>query len=465
MALNASTVWECRTTGNDTNGGGYDPSVAGGADLSQADVPAYAVVDAVANGTTTVTSASANFQTNVVGNIAYIAGAWYLVTARTSATAIVTDRVVATASGATLRIGGALLSPAIAALQGIGDIAIRGPGTFPMSATANVAAGKITFNSPAGCIFGYSATRSRMNTDPVANRPVLQPSAAGVTCILANAANQFFANLSFQNPSSFGSSVAIDGTTVNTGGVFRCAVVQYVTGIKLASFWHVDDVSIGGCSDPNGVIQMVQACVIKDTCTFNSFSGIVGSNTQNECVRCNVALSASAAAGTACFQSVAYLRQCNAYGAIGTAFANCGLLINCIWDTAGAYGYTAAETGVMTAHTAINGLVNCAGNAAASGNYLASAHFDATRVIGFQALSGTPFVAPARDATGNFQLNTGIGATLIAAGFPAALPGLTPTQSLDIGAYQASAAATGGGGGGGAGAGGGAGPTLGMRIY
>jgi hypothetical protein len=56
MALNAAVVWDVRTTGNDTNGGGFRAGAAG-TDYSQQDAKNTAgnhqsTTDAVANGTT-----------------------------------------------------------------------------------------------------------------------------------------------------------------------------------------------------------------------------------------------------------------------------------------------------------------------------------------------------------------------------------------------------------------------------
>ncbi len=58
MALSANTVWEVRgATGAVTNGGGYVTG-SGTTDYSQQPGAQIAVVDAVANGTTTITSAT-----------------------------------------------------------------------------------------------------------------------------------------------------------------------------------------------------------------------------------------------------------------------------------------------------------------------------------------------------------------------------------------------------------------------
>ena len=78
MALSASGVWEVRTAGNDTNGGGFK-SGASGTDYSQQDAKNTAgnnisTTDAVSDGTTTITSATAAFTSAIVGNFIYLTG-------------------------------------------------------------------------------------------------------------------------------------------------------------------------------------------------------------------------------------------------------------------------------------------------------------------------------------------------------------------------------------------------------
>jgi hypothetical protein len=173
MARANSTVYEVRTTGSPTNGGGFVPG-ASGTDRSQQDSPQYAVADAVANGTTTVTSATANFGTDVVGNIAYIGGDWYQILARTNTTTITVDRTIAAATGLTLNIGGALSDVAVACslLGGSGGIVYVKAGTYTISSsTASVAGGRISIPSGNGTaqnrLIGYQATRGDYGTAPV----------------------------------------------------------------------------------------------------------------------------------------------------------------------------------------------------------------------------------------------------------------------------------------------------------
>lgn len=103
MPIGAACVWEVRTTGNDTNGGGY---AGGGTDWSQQDAAQYSVTDGVTAGTTTITSATANFGTDVVGNVMYVQGGsgsitagWYQIVSRTNSTTIVVDRSTGLTAG------------------------------------------------------------------------------------------------------------------------------------------------------------------------------------------------------------------------------------------------------------------------------------------------------------------------------------------------------------------------------
>lgn len=112
MALPSNVVWRMHSTANaDNNGGGFVPG-GSGTDYTQQDTPQISVTDAVTNGTTTVTSATANFPTDIVNNLVNIVeggnNVWYHITARNSATSITVDRnTVGSGSGRTLKAGGA----------------------------------------------------------------------------------------------------------------------------------------------------------------------------------------------------------------------------------------------------------------------------------------------------------------------------------------------------------------------
>jgi len=190
MALASTITWEVRTTGSDTNGGGFKPG-ASGTDWTQQAAAQYSVTDGVTAGTTTITSATANFGTDVVGNVIYVQGGtgsitagWYEITARGSTTSITVDRStgLTAGTGVTLKIGGALASVGGAKAAGTttGHIVYVKSGTYSIStATINVSGGAVS-DTLQYTMCGYDTTRTLTNTD---TRPVLQYNASTVTGI------------------------------------------------------------------------------------------------------------------------------------------------------------------------------------------------------------------------------------------------------------------------------------------
>lgn len=202
--LSSSTVFELRTAGSDTNGGGYVTG-SSGADMSQFNnknavsctscfsaVADLSTVDLVTNGTTTVTSATALFSTLLPGNIIYIVGgtgaitpAWYQVVSRTNVTTLVLDRStgLTTGAGATINIGGALQSvgavSALLTVSGMVAYMQNAGSVFAItSATPSVSGGSISVASNAIVIVGYVTSRNVMNADP---SPTIQVQASSVS--------------------------------------------------------------------------------------------------------------------------------------------------------------------------------------------------------------------------------------------------------------------------------------------
>lgn len=169
----AGIVWEVRNAGNDTNGGGF---VAGssGTDYSQQDNKNSgsndkSTTDAVANGTTTITSATANFQTTIIGNIIYLAGgsgslagAWYFVSARGSSTSITVDRTVAAGTGITMNIGGALKTIGVFSLvSSAGDKCfVKADGTYTPTASIALSTNSTPPDQSPNVLVGYTTTRT-----------------------------------------------------------------------------------------------------------------------------------------------------------------------------------------------------------------------------------------------------------------------------------------------------------------
>ena len=185
MAIGATCVWEVRTGGSDTNGGGY---TSGGTDWSQQDAAQYSVTDGVTAGTTTITSATASFGTDVVGNVMYVEGGtgavaagWYQIISRTNATTIVVDRStgLTAGTGVTLKIGGAFATPGrVPAVAVTGNYVWIKSGTYTITTSTAGPAGPVNFTSNILVIVeGYQTTRG----DRTGVRPII--SAGAITSV------------------------------------------------------------------------------------------------------------------------------------------------------------------------------------------------------------------------------------------------------------------------------------------
>lgn len=165
MALSSATVWECRTTGNDLNGGGFRAG-ASGTDYSQQDSPILILTDCNASGTTNLNSVAGGFTTAMIGNLIQLSGGTltaglYEIKAVTNAQNITLDRTCGTGSGTTGRVGGALasLSKLSTVFVGSNKAFVQG-GLYATSATITFSTSVTPSNSvPPSRIVGYSATR------------------------------------------------------------------------------------------------------------------------------------------------------------------------------------------------------------------------------------------------------------------------------------------------------------------
>jgi hypothetical protein len=447
MALSALTLWEVRNGGNDTNGGGFVPG-ASGTDWSLQDAAQYSVTDAVTNGTTTITSATANFGTDVVGNILYVQGGtgsiaagWYQIISRTNSTTIVVDRStgLTAGTGATLKIGGAFATPGQAAALHVTDgaaiyIKYHASAYVFSTTTPNVAGGPINWPNFTNNrkVIGYDSTRTLANTD--ANRPTIQVPGAGVTTIVmlgvtgGSARGNVFRNLIADGQSK----TSINGFTGTERGLFeRCKAMNCTNG------GFTSDVAINceatGCSSVAAFNAITSInCVAHD-------NTVTGFSSNPYCINCisdtNTGASSDgfsdSSSGTSYIGCVAYNN-----GRDGFLTANAGSFVggtrtwNCISYGNGRYGYNNAN--------------NWHSNHAAGSNTSGNQNGTANELTTIVSLSGDPFT---NAAAGDFSLDntSGEGAACRAAGHPGVFPGGLTTGYLDIGAVQHQDAGGGGG--------------------
>lgn len=431
MAIAAGSVFEVRTAGNDTNGGGFVTGAAG-VDYSQQDAKNtvgnnISTADAVAVGTAVITSATATFTSDIVGNIIYLQGGtgalaagWYQVLVFTNSTTITVDRNVAAGTGITMNIGGALASPGGAGQPTlvIGNTIWIKAGTYTIaSATPNIPTG--TFSKSVGVrIEGYNATRGDLGTKPILAAGVNNPdiiTVTGVACFVNNLALE---GTGFTNVRG----VTIRGTCANCTavGITDLAFVESTAG----SF--ISCLASGGTGTQFSGASSIYNCVAFN----NAGRGFLISNN-------------------------AVLSRCISYGntgANGWGFDISGgekvLLSNCVaYDNAKdgfrsnsdghSYINCIAESNTENGFELVNvmaELFSCAAFDNTAGDFnLGTNPF----VNNYDSVTGTgSFFTNA--AAGDFSLNNnaGGGADARAAGIPGVLPGGLTTGFLDIGTAQ-----------------------------
>lgn len=426
MALSALTVLEVRTGGSDTNGGGFVTG-ATGTDWSLQNAAQYAVTDGVTAGTTTITSLTAAFGTDVVGNLIYVQGGtgavvagWYQIISRTNATTIVVDRAtgLTAGTGVTLNIGGALLSPAvadsIATVAGMIKFLKYNASAFVItSASSNVAGGVMTpSNSTITC--GYDTTRSLTNTD--ANRPTIQINSGLSTTVMFNTNTPTVLNLVLDgNGQTSSRCSSLQGTFYN------CTFKNFTNSVLTNG--RAVFCLITGCSTVTAM--SAGACLFCEA-TGNTVTPFSNCET-NWCI--SYANTGASTDGFNPGTASSCSHNCNAYGNGRDGFRSAGtgmLFTNCISEGNTGFGFNQSTTGTLI-------LRNCA-----SYNNTSGRNNTATLpIVDFGAIIGSgSFFANA--AGGDFSLNNaaGGGALARAGVFPVTFPsGLTATF-LDAGAAQ-----------------------------
>ena len=446
MALTANTVWEVRSAGSDTNGGAFDATIANhGTDYSQQDAKNtvgnnISTADAVAAGTTTITSATASFTSAIVGNVIYLQGGsgsltavWRQVTAFTNSTTVTVDATVATGTGITMNIGGALASPGQCAASFVANNTMWiKAGTYTVSSTSSNVSGGIVAMTGGGAIQGYNASRGDDGTPPV-----LQVASSGVTSVTVfsqTATNSVVRNLTVDGQSKtsikgFQLNVALGDLLTaqnctndgfgNQGRLMRC-VATNVTG------------GSGGFNCGN--VGMLFACVAYG----NTVTGFYV-NARMHLSRClSYGNSNTTSHGFNVISGPSELINCVAYnnGGAGVRLQYAGAVFaaavfNTIAESNGT-GYGFDSGGATSAAPRWANLVDCAGYSNNLGNVdPALSGYN----LNFQAGSSSFFVSASGN---NFALNATASAGTLArsAGFPGAFPAGSSTGYLDIGAVQ-----------------------------
>lgn len=431
MAISANSVFEVRTAGSDTNGGGFVTG-ASGTDFSQQNAANSgannkSTTDAVTAATTTVTSATAAFTAAIVGNIIYLAGgsgaltgARYQVTAFTNATTIVIDRAPGVSTGVTMNIGGALLSPGQASafmvagnITFVQNVGADGASVYSITSATGAVTGGVILNATACFFQGYTSTRSLGNTDA---RPTIQLNVS--TATMWSTVNA----MTIQGFVCDGNTQTSAKLTAGTGvGIFiRCMFMNFNTATTNGVF-------VDCAATTNSAAIFVGEAAVRCEAYANTATPFA-ITTAIDCIS-----SGNTGASTDGFTTPT-ISGCTTgcisisngrHGFNPSNNGNSSTYLNCYAESNSSYGFNIGGTG--------KALINCAAYGNTSGAFL----FNGSQSnVGFQTLTtGSAFV---NAASNNYALNNTAaeGAALRAAADPATFArGLTSTFR-DIGAAQ-----------------------------
>jgi hypothetical protein len=451
MSISASTVWEVRNAGSDTNGGGF---VAGatGTDWSQQASPQYTPTGMTSSGAGSIvlyTSASAD----MVGNIINITGGtnfttgWYQITAVSVGVSFTTDRASTTGVGAigTGNIGGALatLNKLAAVMVGSNMAFIKADGTYT-TATSNNFSQQVApaYNVMPSRLRGYGTTRGDSGRCTV---KLTSSSIQGILCtgngwqieniivdcnsqlvstgIYFNANNCNAYNCLVKNYKSGGFAVTGSGAgffyNEVTGGLSGTGIGMSFEGSACNNYVH-DNVGSSGISCSN-TCNTITNNIISNTsgATADGISQSGGSTILSNIIYNSGRHGISSIVGNSEKQDIRnnILAKNGGFGIVLTT--NPGFPASPFYDGNAFYSNTSGNRSNMDDTGAVNAI-----NAAAPYTNI----YDVT-------LTADPFV---NAATGDFRLNNnaGGGAAARGAGLPKAWPGLSITGYADFGTVQ-----------------------------
>lgn len=440
--LNASTI-ECRPgAGSDTNGGGASNSA--GTNLSLQNSAAYASTDVVADGSTTLTSATANWGTDVVENWIYLQGGTgslaavrRRITARPDASTLTVDATVAAGTGITGNVGGALattgevgkaLTSAAGGLTGMVGHVKSGTDTLT-STTANVSGGRLDFTQNDQAVCGYNTTRGDLSESiGSANRPVIDCAALTSFIVVGNSSGGARCQILNLKVDGKGNSTVTgfgNGTSYVT---HNCTAANCTTGFQSGK--HTLS-SATVCGTGFTSVQALYGTFTNDCTTsglsFSNGAFVVNHVSINDAIAVNVA----AAAPTHIIGSTIHEASGDGVSGVGTS----GTILNTLFtqNTGDAIDFSSTTSGPLT-YFGIH-------NAFYSNGSVYEATPLSSNTIGAITLTGDPYTAEASDDLSP-NSTSGAGASLRNAG----LDVFGQTDNRDVGAVQHADPAGGSGG-------------------
>jgi len=288
MALHANTVWEIRTTGSQTAGGGfYNRNPGTSVDYSQQNSPVLTLTSIYTDGTTVIEDTGAGgFTPAMVGNIIYLATSagvpigWYEITSWFTSWRVSVDRAVAGGSGrkgyvgGAFKIGGALDTDFFAVNNKVaGNKVWIKAGTYTLGESVSLAATSSATNPIQ--VVGYQNSRG---DNPIGNnRPILN---CGSSYLVDGAQYWVLLNLIFTGSAANVLRLTAAGAvcynckstnTSTTSGRKALDVTTQDNTIISCEFQSTNGIAV---SVGSGVNNLLVNCYIHDSSTGILFAGI-----------------------------------------------------------------------------------------------------------------------------------------------------------------------------------------------
>lgn len=337
MALSTLTVWEIRTGGATTNGGGF---TSGGTDYSQQDAAQLSLTDlAAVTAGVVLTSATGGFTAAMVGNIIQITAGtnftvgFYEIVGHTDTNTVDLDRDPtngSNASAGTGAVGGALTIGADAQWEAIAagaDIVYIGPGTHTPTGAIDVEADG-TFGAPIRVI-GYNASRGDTPT-------------GGSEPLIAAAANAFNFDNYWRFENIRVTSTNATGFQGDVGCVWMNCTCDNTSGVAgragIASRFGHTSVSNCGASSTNGLAfrsggqSRFHACYAHDSVEGFLMPAFADDHTFEQCISDTCATGFDASGGSINNVEILGCTIYNSTTGITLAAAEF-VILNCALDT------------------------------------------------------------------------------------------------------------------------------------
>jgi hypothetical protein len=445
----AATAWDVKTTGANTNGGGFDSGVgAPGTDESQGSGTA---ITCTLTGTTTATCSPAiSATTHGPGNFINIASGsgcttgWYEILSQSSGTATF-DHAMGTATDACVGVvGGSLSTIQQANTNSVASNAIWCSGTYTFTTTLAVAQSTVSF-------IGYGSTHG---DGTLCSWTTATNSTVIINTGSSNGGTQTFQNLNLSNTA-----------TTKASGIYQLNAHGTTQGWNFVNDtfngFAVAIDSSDGTPDDVAFITVVNSLIENSTIAGISMGGtdfgvlrIFGSSFISNAQHISISDNSPVTIARTIFAGSTAAFGLNMDSIDSTTFDNCTFANNV--NSSATVGFTsnnaffALTNNIFYGNTGLGlAVITSTGNGAIRG--LASSHSNAfgnntggtgwPGSVGDVALTANPFT---NAGSGDYSLNStaGGGAALKGAGFPGIFPGGTSTGHVDIGAVQSAGSST-----------------------